>query len=64
LSPKEKYQRFQEVMDQFVSRIGEGNNFHGGEKGPDAVDFRVYSWLFRYSHTFTMKSLLLARGGK
>ena len=58
-----KYARFQESMDTFVSRMVEGTAFHGGQ-GPDAVDFRVYSWLHRYSHTFTMKSLLFARGGK
>jgi hypothetical protein len=28
------------------------------------VDFRVYSWLNRFIHTFTMKNLLFARGGK
>ena len=48
-------------MDTFVSRMP--GNFHGGE-APDAADFRVYSWINRFIHTFTMKSLLLARGGK
>jgi hypothetical protein len=63
LSKKEKFARFQEVMDIFVSRMVEGNHFHGGQ-GPDAVDFRVYSWIQRYIHTFTMKKLLFARGSK
>ena len=58
---KEKFEKFQEVMDTFVSRMT--GKFHGGE-GPDAVDFRVYSWINRFIHTFTMKSLLLGRGGK
>ncbi|TNV77646.1 hypothetical protein FGO68_gene3438 [Halteria grandinella] len=58
-----RFQRFQEAMDTFVSRIVEDNHFHGGNR-PDAVDFRVFAWIHRYYHTFTMKSLLLARGGK
>jgi hypothetical protein len=60
---KEKYERFQEVMDTFVARMVNEAQFHGGER-PDAVDFRVYSWIHRYYHTSTMKSLLQARGGK
>ena len=62
-SKKEKYTRFQEVMDTFISRMVDNSPFHGG-KGPDAVDFRVYSWLHRFSHTFTMKSLMFGRGSK
>ena len=46
-------------MDLYVSRM-QDQQFHGGV-GPDAVDFRVYSWIHRYSHTFTMKNLLNAR---
>jgi hypothetical protein len=48
-------------MDIFVSRIPKDQPYHGGV-GPDAVDFRVYSWIMRYIHTFTMKNLMLARG--
>lgn len=59
---KEMFEKFQDVMDTFVSRIPEGSPFHGG-LGPDAVDFRVYSWINRFLHTFTMKSLMFARGG-
>jgi len=50
-------------MDIFISRMVENSQFHGGQ-GPDAVDFRMYAWLHRFSHTFTMKKLLFARGSK
>ncbi len=43
LSKKDKFEKFHEVMDLFVSRMDK-NTFHGGQ-GPDAVDFRVYSWI-------------------
>ena len=59
LPKKQLFEKFHEVMDLFVMRM-QDTPFHGGQ-GPDAVDFKVYSWIQRYSHTFTMKNLLFAR---
>ena len=52
----EKFARAQSAMDEFANRLGD-NVFHGGER-PDACDFRVYSIVARYRHTFTVKKLL------
>lgn len=37
--------------------------FHGGST-PDAVDFRIFTQVKRVAHTFTMKSVLAARGDR
>lgn len=39
MSKKEKYSKFQELLDEWVTRLS-GQHFHGG-KGPDAADFKV-----------------------
>ena len=47
-------------MNKWLSRFP-NTIFHGGDK-PDAADFKLYSWIYKYMHTFTMKNLMTGRG--
>lgn len=48
----EKFAKAHSAMDEFVNRLGE-RPFHG-ESQPDAVDFRAYTIVAKYNHTWTV----------
>lgn len=54
-SKVDKYIAFQSACDEYQSRMN-GQDFHGGD-APDAVDFKVFSQVYRYGKTLTMRNL-------